>query len=491
MYPAGTRRRLLLAGASAIAAAACGRSGADSAGPTHRWLPPTRLELWLGGIAAPVEHVIRTVVLPTFRARYPAVRVTIAGVPPAGQSSTTNRAPASWGLIAPGQPVGGNPSVFGSSGGRLNGGSSLSLRGPTADGDAFNRLIADYAAGISADIIPAGTGNISSVRHLRAARILDHRDFLDDLRRDFVGDAVSQLATDSGPLGVPWLANPRRYVWRTDTLSAIGAHVPESWEDVVQTCVRTSAGRPRTVGRRLLAINGLHLEFYEALRQRDVSAIEYGKAAFAGEEGIAIARYFADRGQTDTIGRYGSGTTWGSDLGGQGVAGAWTTLSGLMRVIGSSAHGTSPLRIGQPIGAGGVTYQADAPAKGAIATHAWWFVSKSTSVPDSAWALLRAIVEPDAMLAVAQAAWQVPTRRSAGRRGFLADPLVQQFVRPYLDDGLAAPALPAHVEMEPILLNRLNAIARGELNPTAALREAARQWDDAIAKAGHPDEPRH
>lgn len=490
MYSAGTRRRLLLAGASAIVAAACGRSGSDSAGPSHRWLPPTRLDLWLGGIAPPVEHVIRTIVLPKFRAVYPTVRVTVVGTPPAGQPSTTNRGPTGWGLTAPSQPLGGNPSVFGGSGGRLNGGSSLSLRGPTADGDAFNRLIADHAAGVSADVIPAGTGNVSTVRHLRAARTLHDRDFLTDLRHDFVGDAVSQLATDSGPLGVPWLANPRRYVWRTDTLSAIGTRIPECWEEVVQACERTSAGRPRTIGRRLLAINGLHLEFFEALRQRGVSAIEYGTAAFAGEEGAAVARYFADRGQTDTIGRYGSGTAWGNDLGAQGVAGAWTTLSGLMRVTTSNANRTPMIRIGPPIGAGGMSYQADAPAKGAIATHAWWFVSAATGAPDPAWELVRAIVEPDAMLAAAQASWQVPARRSAGRRGFLADPLVQQFVNPYLEDGMAAPALPAQVEMEPILLNRLNAIARGELNPATALRDAARQWDEAIAKAGHPDEPR-
>jgi hypothetical protein len=92
------------------------------------------------------------------------------------------------------------------------------------------------------------------------------------------------------------------------------------------------------------------------------------------------------------------------------------------------------------------------------------------------------------MLEAAKASWQVPTRRSAGRRGFLTHALVQQFVGPYLDDGLSAPALPAQIEMEPILLNRLNAVARGEIRPLAALREAARLWDDAIAKTSHADE---
>lgn len=487
MYRAGSRRRLIVAGASAIIAAACGRRGADSAGPAHRWLPPARLELWLGGTAAPVEHVIRTTVLPALRAVHPTIRVTVAGTAPPGQSPPQNRGSSGWGLASPGQAAGMNPSVLGSAGGRLSGTSSLSLRGPTADGDAHNRLIADHAAGLTSDVIPAGTGNLSTVRHLRAARVVNHRDLVEVLRQDFVDDAVAHLTTDAGPLGVPWLANPRRYVWRTDTLAALGARIPQTWEDVVQACVRSSAGRPRSVGRRLLAVNGLHLDFYEALRHRGVWAIEYGKAAFAGDEGTAIARFFADRGQTDTIGRYGSGMTWGSDLSGQGVAGAWTTLAGLMRVI-TQATGAGPLvSVGAPIGAGGQTYAADASARGAIATHAWWYVSSATSAPDQAWELVRALVDPDAMVAVANASWQVPARRSAGRRGFLAHPLVQQFVGPYLDDGIAAPALPAQVEMEPILLNRLNAIARGEIDPVPALRDAARLWDEAITKAGHPE----
>jgi hypothetical protein len=67
---------------------------------------------------------------------------------------------------------------------------------------------------------------------------------------------------------------------------------------------------------------------------------------------------------------------------------------------------------------------------------------------------------------------------------------VQQFVGPYLEDGIGAPALPAQVEMEPILLNRLNAIARGEIAPVPALRDAARLWDEAITKAGHPETQR-
>ncbi len=487
MSRVGSRRRLVLASLSALSAAACGRLGSDSAGPTHRWIPPARLDLWLGGVAQPIEHVVRTTVLPRLRAVYPNLHVTVTGTVPLGQVQAANRAPSSWGLASPSQSAGLNPSVLGSSGGRLSGASSLSLRGPTADGDAYNRLIADHAAGVASDVIPGGTGNISTVRHLRAARVLDHRPLLSDIRTDFVVDATDSLSTERGLIGIPWLANPRRYVWRADTLAGLGARIPENWEDVVQACVRSTAGRPRTTGRRLLAVNGLHLEFYEALRQRGVSAIEFGKAAFAGDEGISVAKYFADRGQTDTIGRYGSGTTWGSDLAGQGIAGAWTTLSGLMRVISAGGTGPSPLRIGPPIGAGGREYQSDAPPLGAIATHAWWFVSAASSAPDQAWELVRALVEPDAMLAAAQAAWQVPTRRSAGRRGFLADPLVQQFVGPYLDHGFSAPALPAQIEMEPILLNRLNAIARGELGPIAALREAARLWDDAIARSGHTD----
>lgn len=353
MYRAGSRRRLIVAGASAIIAAACGRRGADSAGPAHRWLPPARIELWLGGTAAPVEHVIRTTVLPALRAVHPTIRVTVAGTAPPGQSPPQNSGSSGWGLASPGQAAGMNPSVLGSAGGRLSGTSSLSLRGPTADGDAHNRLIADHAAGLTSDVIPAGTGNLSTVRHLRAARVVNHRDLVEDLRQDFVEDAVAHLTTDAGPLGVPWLANPRRYVWRTDTLAALGTRIPQTWEDVVQACVRSSAGRPRSVGRRLLAVNGLHLDFYEALRHRGVWAIEYGKAAFAGDEGTAIARFFADRGQTDTIGRYGSGMTWGSDLSGQGVAGAWTTLAGLMRVI-TQATGAGPLvSVGAPVGAGG------------------------------------------------------------------------------------------------------------------------------------------
>lgn len=490
MNPAGTRRRLLLAGASAVAVAACGRSAADSAGPTHRWLPPARLELWLGGIAAPIEHVIRTTVLPELRATHPTLRVTIAGSPPLGQMPAAGRSASGWGLAPPGQSAGINPSVLGSTGGRLSGASSLSLRGPTADGDAFNRLIADYAAGIASDVIPAGTGNVSTVRHLRAARSVDDRALLESMHRDFVADAVSQLASEGGPLGVPWLANPRRYVWRADALTALGVGVPETWEEVVQACLRNSAGRPRSVGRRLLSVNGLHLEFYEALRHRGVCAIEFGKSAFAGDEGAAIAQFIADRGQTDTIGRYGSGTTWGTDLSGQGIAGAWTTLAGLMRVITMGSPVATALRIGPPVGAGGQRYQADAPAKGAIATHAWWYVSARTTVPDQAWELVRALVDPDAMLSAAEASWQVPTRKSAGRRGFLTDPLIQKFIEPYLSAGMAAPALPAQVDMEPVLLNRLNAIARGELSPISALREASRLWDEAIAKAGHPDEPR-
>ena len=487
MYPAGTRRRLMLAGASAIVAAACGRSGADSAGPTHRWLPPARLELWLGGTAPPIEHVIRTAVLPALRATHPTLRVTVSGTVPVGQVPAASRGATGFGLSSPSQSAGLNPSVLGSSGGRLDGTASLSLRGPTADGDAYNRLIADHAAGILADVIPAGTGNASTVRHLRAAREVDSRALLDDLSQDFVPDAVSHLATDTGPIGVPWLANPRRYVWRTDTLSSAGARVPETWEDVVQVCVRSLAGRPRSVGRRLLAVNGLHLEFYEALRHRGVSAIEFGKAAFAGDEGEAVARFIADRGQTDTIGRYGSGTTWGSDLTGQGIVGAWTTLAGLMRALTQGSANVPALRVGSPVGAGGRTYSSDATAKGAIATHSWWFVSAGTAAPDQAWELVRALVDPDAMLAAAQAAWQVPTRRSAGRRGFLAEPLVQAFVAPYLEEGIAAPALPAQLEMEPLLLNRLNAIARGEVKPLIALREASRLWDEAISKAGHAD----
>jgi ABC-type glycerol-3-phosphate transport system substrate-binding protein len=342
---------------------------------------------------------------------------------------------------------------------------------------------------VAPDVIPAGTGNIATVRHTRAARTLDDRMLLSDLRVDFVGDATASLSTDRGPIGVPWLANPRRYVWRADTLAGLGARVPETWEEIVQTCVKNTAGRPRATGRPLLAVNGLHLEFYEALRQRGISAIEFGRASFAGDEGVSIAQYFADRGQTDTIGRYGSGTTWGSDLVGQGIVGAWTTLAGLMRVLSVGAAGGSLLQIGPPIGAGGRDYpQSDAPPKGAIATHAWWYVSASTTAPDQALELVRALVEPDAMLEAAKASWQVPTRRSAGRRGFLTHALVQQFVGPYLDDGLSAPALPAQIEMEPILLNRLNAVARGEIRPLAALREAARLWDDAIAKTSHADE---
>ncbi len=485
MDPTGSRRRFLVAGVTGLVAAACGRSVADTAGPSHRWLPPASVEIWLGGVAPTVEHVVRTDVLPSLRSAYPNLRVTIAGTAPIGFRSGTGRPTVGLQGSSLGLAAGINPAVLGSAGGRQP---SLALRGPTSDGDAFNRLIAEHAAGIPSDVVPAGTGNVSTLRHLRLARPVEDRDLLVDLRGDFTAASVAQVTTRSGVVGVPWLANPRRFVWRADVLASSGVNVPRTWEEVVLACNRGPSGRTRTAaGRRLVAVNGLHLEFYEGLRRYGVAPVEFGRAAFAGDEGIAVAQYLADRGQTDTVSRNATGSTVMSDLAAQGVVGAWTTLAGVLRVITATPSRVAELRVGPPTVPGGSGYPADGTSSGTIATHSLWYVARESRVPDHAWELVRALVDPDALVAVAATSGQVPTRRSAAVRGFLRIPIISEFVAPYLDDGIEAPALPIPVEMESVLLNRLNAIARGEVSPRKALLEAARLWDEATAKAGHDE----
>jgi multiple sugar transport system substrate-binding protein len=106
-------------------------------------------------------------------------------------------------------------------------------------------------------------------------------------------------------------------------------------------------------------------------------------------------------------------------------------------------------------------------------------------------ALVRFLTAPEQMLERARLAAQLPARRSLYDGDALAEalPMPVAQLRRMLDTALPRPVTPVYTELSEILQVRLHRALSGQQTPTAALREAASEIRDLLARSGLDEEP--
>ena len=106
--------------------------------------------------------------------------------------------------------------------------------------------------------------------------------------------------------------------------------------------------------------------------------------------------------------------------------------------------------------------------------------------PALAWELIAFLTAPEQMLERARVAAQLPARRSLYETAALATalPLPLHEVQGALDAAIARPVTPVYSELSEILQVRLHRALIGQQAPAQALRDAAREIRELLARAG-------
>lgn len=482
------RRRVLELALSSGLISACGQLSGDSAQPASRSLPPCTIEIWFGGQNRATEGRFRDAIIPGFRARFPMVKLTLAGVPPPAASQVR---PLTQGAAQGSLPRNGVRPSLGSVGIGARNGTLNPSRRPTNRSDTFNPALVLAASGLPSDVMLAGSGNVVPVGLNGVSTTISNRTVRQLFGNDVSRAGLEQVTFRGAYLGVPFLANPREYVWKQSQLPAgSNGRLPATWEETIEAGTRPPTARSRPPQRRPFVVTGLHIEFLSLIRTVGGTATENGRAAIAGQEGEEAARFIVDRGSTDLGSRLGTPSVWQPDISNDSAIGGWITLSELQETRHSAPATFASVRLGRPIVPGGSRYHVtgNSPVSSVtMATHSWWTVGRQSRVADQAHALLAYLIEPEPMLAIAETSGHVPIRRSLIGRGFLAEPLLAEFARSYADAGAPPPLLANAAEMEDALLNRLNAMVRGEMTPRRAVREVANLWNETLERVGYLD----
>ena len=484
------RRRLLELALSSALITACGQLVGDTAQPASRSLPPCTIETWIGGLNATSEARFRDQLLPAFRARFPMITVKLAGMTP--PSISPPRQFTRGGTMGSMSGLGGRTPIGGPSNGTRYG-AVRGYRTFSGPSDTFNTVLTLAASGTPSDAMLAGTGNVAPVGLNDLSATVSKLTLRQLFGYDVNPASLDQVTFRGSYLGLPYLANPRVYIWKTGPmLNLTNGQLPTTWEEAIEAGTRapSASARNRPPQRRPFAVTGLHIEFLNLIKSIGGTAIENGQAALAGPEGEEVARFLSDRGSTDLGSRLGTSSVWQPDIANPSTVGGWTTLRELQQARISSPDAFSSVRVGKPIVPGGTRYHlpGNSPvSRMTMATHSWWFVGRQSRVTDQAHALISYFIEPEPMLLIAETSALVPVRRSLIGRGFLAEPLFAEFARSYADAGAPMPILANAAEMEDALLTRLNAMVRGEMTPRRAVNEVAASWNETIARAGYAD----
>jgi multiple sugar transport system substrate-binding protein len=113
-------------------------------------------------------------------------------------------------------------------------------------------------------------------------------------------------------------------------------------------------------------------------------------------------------------------------------------------------------------------------------------INRHTEQPELAEALVRFLTAPEQMLERARLASQLPARRSLYDTPSLADalPMPVADVRRALEAAVPRPVTPVYSELSELLQVRLHRALTNQEEPSAALRDAAREMRALLARAG-------
>jgi ABC-type glycerol-3-phosphate transport system substrate-binding protein len=113
-------------------------------------------------------------------------------------------------------------------------------------------------------------------------------------------------------------------------------------------------------------------------------------------------------------------------------------------------------------------------------------INAHSTEPDLAWELIEYLTAPPQMLERARLAAQLPARRSMYGTAALAEalPLPISSIEAALDAAVSRPVTPVYTELSELLQVRLHSALTGQQDPSAALRDAARDMRALLTRTG-------
>ncbi|MFQ5890851.1 MAG: ABC transporter substrate-binding protein [Gemmatimonadota bacterium] len=113
-------------------------------------------------------------------------------------------------------------------------------------------------------------------------------------------------------------------------------------------------------------------------------------------------------------------------------------------------------------------------------------INANTEHPEAAWLLIEYLTRPEQMLERARVAGQYPTRPALYDRPALAEalPISPAQARAIVERATPRPVTPVYTQLSEILQIRLHRALTGQQEPDEALREAAREMRELLAKVG-------
>ena len=100
--------------------------------------------------------------------------------------------------------------------------------------ETFSTVLAGAGAGLPADVVLAGSGNVGPVGLNGIPATVTNRTVRQLFGTDVSPASLERVTFRGASLGVPYLANPRAYFWKQGQLPAsIDGRLPMTWEDAI------------------------------------------------------------------------------------------------------------------------------------------------------------------------------------------------------------------------------------------------------------------
>ncbi len=315
---------------------------------------------------------------------------------------------------------------------------------------AHEKLLTAFVGGALPDVFQVGNTWIPELAALDAVTPVD--DLVAADRDDFFAGILDTNVVDGRTWGVPWYADTRLLFYRADLARAAGvAEPPATWAAWLDALAH---------GARLLRDDDTRGDFASpAARDAFGFYVDLFRRGFARRD---AATQVTNVYQDFAAGRF---TYW--------ITGPWN--------LGELAH-----RLPPALADAWSTAPMPAPVPGApgvsVAGGASLVVSRGTSEPELARALVRHLADPATACRLYALDGDLPARRSAWTAcGIAADARAAAFLR-QLQSVVATPKIPEWERIATRLTHYLELAVRGDLDLDAALAALDRDVDAILEK---------